>query len=176
MRSRVSMTRPRGCVTPFTNCSATETTLSEPPARCVRVVAALADDFAFLAPVVAAVAVPLAPERAALAVPAAADAAVLAVAPAAARVLRADRAVLAASDCAVVRVRAAPDLACVAVLPAAFRVLVAVDLAPVRAAAVVRCVPEPAADELVRLAVDLGDEERDEVEDERLAGGIVRGS
>src|ERR1700761_3729205 len=175
MRSRVSMTRSRGCVIPFTNCSATETTLSEPPARCVRV-AVLADDLAFLAPAAAAVAVPLAPERAALAVPAGADAAVLAVAPAAARVLRADRAVLAAPDCAVLRVRVAPDLACVAVLPAALRVLVAVDLAPVRAAAGVRCVPEPAADELVRLAVDLGDEERDEVEDERLAGGIVRGS
>jgi len=118
----------------------------------VRVAAPLADDFAVRAPAPAAVAVPFAPARADLTVLPAAEAAVLAV-DVAARVLRADRAVLAAPDWAVLRVRVAPDFACVAVRPAALRVLVAVDL-----------------------AADLGDEEREDVDGERLAGGIVGGS
>ncbi|HWE13709.1 MAG TPA: hypothetical protein VG365_09370 [Solirubrobacteraceae bacterium] len=148
--------------------------LSEPPARRVRV----ADDFAvdptFFAPARAAEAVPLAPDRAVFAVSAAAPPADFAVVAAAARVVRAERDVLPAPDCAVFRVLVAADFACVDVRPAARRVLLAVDLAPVRAAAWVRCASLPGVDELLCLAEDFGDDEREPVDGERLAGGMVR--
>jgi hypothetical protein len=163
-------------VIPRTNCSATETMLSEPLARRVRVVAAFVVDVAFLAPAVAAVAVPFAPERAAFAFPGAAEPAVLAVDVAPARVARADREVLAAPDCAGLRVPVAPAFACVEARPAALRVLVADDLAPVRAAACVRSAPLLRVDELVRLSADSDDDEDEDVDCERLAGGIVSGS
>jgi hypothetical protein len=100
----------------------------------------------------------------------------LAVVAAAARVVRAERVVLAAPDCAVLRVLVAPDFACVDVRPAALPALVAVDLAPVRAAACVRCAPLPRVDALVRLAADFDDDEREPVDGERLAGGMTKSS